>query len=176
MDFEEVNKLLLQADYLNARSVLGKHTELGQLVASGPASSPHLIAISETRLSDDVPDGYLVLPGYSTLFRADRCRLGTSAAGTQQTPARRGGGVLFLVRDDAQCWRRDDLQFWSESVWIEIKTTSLKSVVFGCFYRPPLSLLTDIDRFLEALDASLERISQRWTHIVGDFNTTSPQY
>ena len=89
-------------------------------------------------------------------------------------------GVLFLVRDDVQCWRRDDLQFWSESVWIDIKTTSLKSVVLGCVYRPPSSLLTDIDRFefLDVLNASLERISQRRTHIVvvDDFNATSPQW
>ena len=58
--------------YFNARSILSKQVELSQLVACDAASSPHLVAISETWLNGDVPDGSVVLPGYSSLFRADR--------------------------------------------------------------------------------------------------------
>ena len=49
----------MQILYFNARSIVSKHAEFGDLVASFAASpsSPHIVAISETWLNGDVPDG-----------------------------------------------------------------------------------------------------------------------
>ena len=159
----------MQILYFNARSIVSKHAEFGDLVASFAASpsSPHIVAISETWLNGDVPDGSVVIPGYGNLFRSDR------------PSRRRGGGMLFLTRNDVKCVRRADLQIWEESVWIEVELDSRgKSVVLGCVYRPPSSLSTDIERFLDCMDATLENLdwSRSQVAILGDFNATSPQW
>ena len=159
------NVTQLELLYLNARSIVAKHAELNELVAAA-ASPPHLIAISETWLNGDVPDGSVILPGYSNLFRVDRA------------PPRRGGGVMILARDDVKCIRRADLQLWMESVWIEVDMGSFgKPLVVGCVYRPPSSSSADVEHFVDCMDAT-EKVDHRSSHvaIVGDFNATSPQW
>ena len=157
----------LQVPYSNARSFSSKHAELSDLVASSAAYSPHLVAITETWLNGDVPDGTVVLPGYGRLFRTDRPSM------------RRGGGVLILARDDVKCVRRDDLQLWEESVWIELELILPgKSVVLGCVYQPPSFLSADVEHFINDMDATLEKLDRCRSHVavVEDFNATSSQW
>ena len=114
-------KTQLRLFNFNARSLFPERLELKQLVIQQQSSSPHLIAVSETWLSDVVPDGAVALPGYSSVFRTDR-------------EGHRGGGVLLLAKDGVKCQRRADFQVWPESVWTEVATSDsmFKSFVVDC--------------------------------------------
>ena len=78
---------------------------------NGFRQPPDVIAVTETWLSDQVPDSSVALPGYATVHRSDR------PVSKHKCP---GGGALILVKDGFRCWRRPDLQSWPESVWIEV--------------------------------------------------------
>ena len=152
---------------LNARSLLPKMSELSELTVD---CQPHLVAITETWLDKDVPDGAIVLPGFTVAARVDRAN-------------RRGGGVLVLARSDVRFRLREDLRKWDESVWLEIflggngstssaqsrgSDANTKAVLVGCYYRPPSS---DIEDFATDLESSLDLAgSSSSVLLVGDFN------
>ena len=94
---------------------------------------PAIIAVTETWLSPSVPGGALVFPGYSSIVRIDRAGCGNPEA------KKRGSGVLFLINDSTRWTLRPDLRIWPESVWIELKLHSTRSLIIGCVYRPPSS-------------------------------------
>ena len=108
----------------NARSLVPKITEL-RIVAN--STKPDIIAVTETWLTESVPDAVLSFPGYNTVVRTDR-------PSCQQ---KRGGGVCLLIADSLQVRQRRDLQVWPESVWIELTSQSDRPTVIGCVYRPP---------------------------------------
>ena len=60
---------------------------------------------------------------------------------------------------------------------MELELDAGKSVVVGCIYRPPSSLRADIDRFVDDLEETLDKINQQRSNvaIVGEFNATSLQ-
>jgi len=135
--------------------------ELSELVS---VCHPHLIAVSETWLTSDVPDDMITPTGFNVVARADR------------DDDRRGGGVVLLARNDVRCIARPDLRNWSESVWIDLelvppnKTTHShkRNLVVGCFYRPPAS---NPREFVDLLDQSFDLIgNNREVLLVGDFN------
>ena len=130
--------------------------------------SPHLIAVTETCFNNAVPDAAVAVPGYSSVFRTDRL------------PGRRRGGVLILAKDGVKCWRRNDLQVWAGCGWIEVAASSpsSKSFIVGCVYRPPSAASTDIEKFVECLESTLDKIDDRRSHVVllGDLNCTSPAW
>ena len=113
--------------HFNARSLLPKRSELAQLV-SGRQFAPHVIAVSETWLNDTVPDGAIVLPNYSGVFRSDRqpgspascAPVSHACRPAQSNSSSRGRGGLILAREGLRCRRRGDLLVWPESVWIEV--------------------------------------------------------
>ena len=132
----------LTVAHFNARSLLPKVAELSFFLSTVPAD---IVAVTETWLSSSVPDGAILVPGYDVVFRADHpC-------------GHRGGGVLLLVKSGIRCWRRQDLEVWSESIWIEVQSESAssrsrhgqRSIIVGCFYRPPS---TDPADFAVALE------------------------
>ena len=125
----------------NARSLHPKLSELADVVSH---LQPDIVAITETWLTNAVPDGVLLLPDYGSIVRADRGSTGvkTSRCGGGK---QRGGGVLLLIKNFINYSVRSDLQSWSESTWIEVKTCSSRSLVVGCLYLPgviPRLLLT----------------------------------
>ena len=67
--------------YTNARSLLNKRTELGNMIDSG---NPDVIIITETWLTSDVTDNEVDLPNF-VVHRTDR-----------QT--RKGGGVVIYLK------------------------------------------------------------------------------
>ena len=116
----------------NARSLHPKLSELADVVSH---LQPDIVAITETWLTNAVPDGVLLLPDYGSIVRADRGSTGvkTSRCGGGK---QRGGGVLLLIKNSINYSVRSDLQSWSESTWIEVKTCSSRSLVVGCLYLP----------------------------------------
>ena len=76
--------------HFKARRLFPKRLELEQLVIQQQSSSPHLITVSETWLSDAVPDGGAALPRYSSVFRTE-------------WEGHRVGEVLLLTKDGVKC-------------------------------------------------------------------------
>ena len=171
--------------FFNARSILNKLSEHTEQINSGLSSQapPHVITVTETWLNASVPDSCLTIPSFSQVFRTDRSSLSVSPDGHDN---RRGGGVLLLVQESVKCRRRDDLQCWPESVWIELnldqrknkKTSYSSTIILGCVYRPPSMTHSDVENFTSLLEQSLERvnISKNMVVILGDFNATSPTW
>ena len=79
----------------NARSLHPKLLELADVVSH---LQPDIVAITETWLTNAVPDGVLLLPDYGSIVRADRGSTGvkTSRCGGGK---QRGGGVLLLIKN-----------------------------------------------------------------------------
>ena len=149
----------------NVRSLLPKISELRQLVASSPGNPPDLIAITERWLTPCVPDSAVCLPGYC-LYCRDR------------KDGRQGGGVAVFSRDKSRCKPRPDLQRWCEDLWLEFpsnQSAKARSLILGCYYRPPSS---DLSAFLSALESSvsLTDYTRQDVLLVGDFNATSPSW
>ena len=116
----------------NARSLTNKRQELLDTLRS-LSLTPQIIAITETWLTDNIPDGMISLPNYKQIFRADR----------PKQEGRRGGGVLILARVAVVCSRRNDLRTWSESVWIEARVQFSTPLIICCIYRPPSTATAD---------------------------------
>ena len=154
---------------LNARSLANKLPDFQRTVLECRPCSPDIVAVTETWLDDQVPDSVIQFPGFTTLFRTDR---GVNQRGS------RGGGVLILARDGLRCSRRPELQFWNESVWMEVLLPGHRSFVIGCVYRPPSSSSGDIDDFAQSIELSLDKIAldRSDVAVVGDFNATSPSW
>ena len=114
----------------------------------------HVVALTETWLSDNILDTEVSIPGY-TLFRNDRT-------------TKRGGGVAVAVKDSLNVVRRNDLESANvESVLIEILPKN-KGILFGTFYCPP----TDSNDFLELFNDSADSALPEGKEIIvtGDFN------
>ena len=117
-----------------------------------------IIGISESHLSNEIPDTEIGIPNYA-IFRRDRNRL--------------GGGVMLYVHDRYSCKRRPDLESQHvEMLWVEIKIHSSTALVGVC-YRPPNQNAEQVDNFLDSLETSLSSIPVKVNQtivLLGDFN------
>ena len=150
----------------NVRSLMPKLSELRVLLDT-VKPSPHILVVTENWLSSCISDSAVchALPGFSVL-RQDR------------SDGHLGGGVATFIRDGIRFCRRQDLEQWSEDLWIEFPVESLgrrKSLLLGCVYRTPSSNVQD---FISALDSSLHQVdhSREEVLLVGDFNASSPPW
>ncbi len=144
----------------NARSLLPKRSELHALSAE---IKPDIIAVTETWLGADVPDGSFLPPGYNTAFRVDRTD-------------RPGGGVIIVCRNDRKFTQRLNLCTWRECAWIELERKSQhRRLLIGCYYRPPSTSSTAVDEFILSLELTMSHVDLLSTDvlIVGDFNAKS---
>ena len=128
--------------YFNARSLLTKISEL----------QIYVIAVSVTWLNKTVPDSSFLRQGYVCSPRNDRAQ-------------RSGGGVLISCREDVNFFERADLQVWEESSWIEMKKSSKRGLIIGCFYRAPENHLSAIESFTTALEQSLSPVDLTKNHV-----------
>lgn len=116
----------------------------------------HIIAISETWISDCRYDNSFQLEGYD-FFSANRKN-------------KRGGGVGFFVQTDFQCKQIDctvvdDLM---ESLTIEIASVQFKSITLSCIYRTPGSC---IEQFTTTVVDLIRKIgNKKMLFVCGDFN------
>ena len=87
-----------------------------------------MTSLSETHIVDgDFSDNdeLFNLPGYTFVKRNRK--------------SGKGGGVAAFVKNGLNFKRLEDLETTSlESLWLEIVFTKSKSVLIGCFYRPPV--------------------------------------
>ena len=119
--------------------------------------TPNIIAISETKLSDNNPLN-VSIPGYSFLGVNSK----TSA-----------GGVGLYVSENINFKRRNDLDLGLleglENCWIEIERVKQKNVVIGCIYRHPSQ---NRECFHQAMKSKLEILNNESceVYITGDIN------
>lgn len=145
--------------HINARSIL-KPGRLDEMYLE-LCSLHHfgIIGVTETHLSNDIPDTDVSIPNYIS-FRRDRNRFG-------------GGVVMLYVNECFSCHRRPDLESQHlEMVWVEIKTRGFTLLVGVC-YRPPNQNADEIDSFLDSLDNTLSSIpikAKQSVVLMGDFN------
>ena len=73
---------------------------------------------------------------------------------------------MLLEKDGLRCWRRPELQCWSESVWIEVPITGSSSLICGCIYRPPSTSASGIDEFARCLESSFDSIDVNCSRVM----------
>lgn len=152
MKNKKQNKIF-SVGHLNVRSLMTCFVDLSNIILQHAFD---VFSISESWLSEEIPDETVQIPGYK-LFRRDRLS--------------RGGGVAIFVRSIFHCENISvDVPGISESenIWIKLKLGNL-NVAIGVIYRPPQ---TNIPQFTEAIDNILSYLVPSYDSIVvtGDVN------
>ena len=160
--FFDIRNKGLSMLHFNIRSLKKNLTFLNDILMS-VKELPNIIAISETKLSDNNPFNTSI-PGYSFLSVNSK----TSA-----------GGVGFYVSENVNFKRRNDLDLGLreglENCWIEIERKKQKNIVIGCIYRHPSQ---NRECFHEAMKSKLETLNNEGceVYITGDINIDFFQY
>lgn len=121
---------------------------------------PHILALNETWLDDSFPDNQVSLAGYNLVRRDRNCH---------------GGGLAVYIVESLnfECLNKnlDDIIIRSdmEALWIELKPSKSKNILFGFLYRPPSF---DATIFIDNLEVILKLLTQndKVTILVGDLN------
>ena len=117
-----------------------------------------ILCISESWLSPEIADNFLVFPGYG-VSRRDRPGRG----------ARRGGGVCVLHRDNFWVERLSVPSEGSalESLWLSV--CSVTTVIIGVIYRPPSA---SVGVVLDDFQSQLAHVcaTDKPLYVLGDVN------
>lgn len=112
----------------------------------------HVLALSETKISDIVQDDKLGIRGYN-LYRTDR--VGP------------GGGVALYIDEQITQEKYTELRSaHAEMIWVEIHLPDDKPVLVGCCYVSPRSKTEDLDKVVKA---EIFR-EEKDIFLLGDFN------
>ena len=144
----------------NVRGMLSNYHLLESFVKK-TESKIDVICISETYIQDgDICDNSNLysLPGYVFL--------------QQNRNVDTGGGVGIFLKHEIKFKHRYDLANHLESLWIEICLKNSKSVLIGCYYRPPEGSKYLINNFSEVFEEQLTNVvkTNKEIIILGDFN------
>ena len=85
-------------------------------------NKPDIIGISETKFDKTVDDCDVGITGYQVIRKDRNCY---------------GGGVLMYISESLNFKHREDLDFGSESISVEIKIGKYKPFIVTTIYRPP---------------------------------------
>ena len=141
--------------YANSRSLVNKINQLELEIATYQYD---LMVFTETHLDSSILDSEL-FPSIYTVFRRDRVQNG-----------RRGGGILIAVRDTLRASVREDVNFDSELLFVDILFPANRKISLGVFYRPPNSSINCLLDLQTALDTVLSSSQNPEMVLVGDFN------
>ena len=147
---------------LNIRSLYPKIDELRYFLTKHPFD---FLCLNETWLNDTVNDSDLIIEGYN-IVRKDRINVKQFS---NKNNTKRGGGILFYVKDTYSYKIRNDLHLNDlECLWIEVKVPGIESYLLSTCYRPPSSNKAYNDQIKTSIEkASLEN---KEMYILGDFN------
>ncbi|MGK2860350.1 MAG: endonuclease/exonuclease/phosphatase family protein [Chitinophagaceae bacterium] len=139
--------------YLNARSIVNKHSELEIYVND---ENIDIIGITETWMTSSISDNEMNIDGY-TLLRQDR----------NDEIKQRGGGVALYIRNNLNFVRRDELYAtnFPESIWCSIQCAGENTLIGVCYRAPDCCSVND-----EALYSLIDMVSKEDVIIMGDFN------
>ena len=139
--------------YLNINSLRNKIVDLRYVLAQ---THIQLLAVSETKLSENFPDAQFYLEGYSfPPFRRDRNT--------------NGGGLMVFTKKDLITGRIKELESTKiEMISLELTVSKRKWIIFSV-YRPPK---TNFETFFSELNICLDKATRTYENIVllGDIN------
>ena len=150
---EHVNNPIM--GYLNINSLRYKIIDLRHVLSE---SQLDIVAISETKLSDEFPDGQFIIDGYCNpaQFRKDRNK--------------HGGGLVVYVKTGIPVKRVKALEPANlEIICIEITIAKRKWLIYS-FYRS--ETFTKLPAFLDGLQKSVDMAINKYDNIIlmGDMN------
>ncbi|XP_055632861.1 uncharacterized protein LOC129773291 [Toxorhynchites rutilus septentrionalis] len=143
----------LKLFYFNARSLRDKLTELEVLLDDAPCRMDVLL-ITETWSRGDVESSMSLL-NYNCFFASRSSRRG-------------GGSAIFVHKDINAKLVESYCDEYNSIVAVEIGYP--QKIVLTCVYRPPQTLATAVDGFIELLDEFLTRRGKYTMILCGDFN------
>ena len=154
--------------HLNVRSLFNKFDLFTQMVEECNGLL-HVLGLSETWLSNGIPDEYLNIKGYQ-LIRNDRTWGDPNINGN----IKRGGGVCLYIKEQV-IWSDQKYKHLNRSVpyiesqWIEIINPNSKNIIITNMYRPPDG---DISDFITTLETAMENLdfTKNEIFLMGDFN------
>ena len=162
-DYSSVNTNLLNVSHYNVNSLTCR-TKLEQIGSLGRQINLSVIAISETKLDDNIQDSVFTIPGYNVEYKHR---------------TRKGGGVALYIRDDIPYVRASKLESKElEHVSVDV-TVKTKKFNISVIYRPPSrstpdqSAAAEDNKFLSNIEKTLGKLrSHRASSklILGDFN------
>lgn len=147
----------------NTNRIINKIDELSVLAGS---LRPQLIAITETWLSDSIPDSCISLKNY-VIFRHDR-------------PERQGGGVLLYVDNCIQCSQLLHLNSTKfEVLWVKLRPKYLPRpytvLIVSVLYCPPWYSVVNCRELADYIVKTFDIITNLYSRPVfilcGDFNS-----
>ncbi|XP_020296752.1 uncharacterized protein LOC109861488, partial [Pseudomyrmex gracilis] len=139
--------------YANAQSLLAHKEEIHHLIMV--TRNPAIVALTETRLTQEIDDAEISVPGYNLV----RCN----------SDSRYTGGVVIYVRNDVRyetiLTRKLEPNCWT--IAIKVKEKWCKSTVMVVYHSPSASD-TDFINFL--IDVVEDLITKSECIVIGDFN------
>ena len=139
--------------YLNINSLRNKIVDLRYVLAQ---TGIELLAVSETKLSENFPDAQFYVEGYNfPPYRRDRNS--------------NGGGLMVFAKKDLITRRIKELESTEiEIISLELTVSKLKWIIFSV-YRPPK---TNFQTFFSELNICLDKATRTYENIVllGDIN------
>lgn len=134
--------------------------KLDELKISIQNTNPAVIMITETWLTDRIPDSLIQMPGYLT-FRKDR--------------GADGGGVCAFIKNNiaghkvhAVTSQHFQTTGAVESLWLEVKISNIKFLI-ACVYRPKQKTTEEHNqRLIRTIEDAMA--SKEPVYIMGDFN------
>lgn len=151
-DITFVKRESLKIFYLNARSLKEKLTELEYLLDELD-SRIDVIAVTETWSHQDV-EQFMSLRDYQCFFASRSTRRG-------------GGSAVFIHKKIQSRLTRSYCDEYNSIVAVEIGAR--EKVTLASIYRPPQTLATPVDNFIDLLDDFLA-VQHSNTLVFGDFN------
>ena len=144
----------LRIGHLNINSARNKLDDIATVLCN--SNKPfHVYGFTESRLTDDIHDDDIAMPGF-TSFRRDPNGLNTT-------------GILVYINNSLIVKRLHDLEKHDvESIWLEIKIKKSKPIKVGFVYRNPNERAGWIDRFSSMMDAA--SLDATEILMLGDFN------
>ena len=145
----------LHIGHLNIQGIRsGEKVDQIKIMLHSSTNNICMLGLSESKLGDDIPDGFLSVENFQCFRKDKRCG---------------AGGLLVYVRNDVVCNRRKDLEDDNfESLWLDLQPKNSKSFLVGHFYRNPQSTIL----WNETFEDQLERVmnDDKEIFILGDFN------
>ena len=137
--------------YQNICGLLNKVPQLETFV-SDTLSKIDVISLSETHINGPTDNDELYkLPGYAFIKNNRKNDL--------------GGGVGIFLKNGVNYKLRDDLQnSHIASIWLEIFVFNTKSILSGCYYRPPESskyFSNDLDQLILEQIETVNRLNKK---------------
>jgi len=138
---------------MNARSIRNKpflfHFEVVM------THDPDIIFVTETWLSNDIPDNVFLCRHNYDILRCDRVN------GV-------GGGVAILSKKSLGVIRRSWDNFGAEGFWVEMRLS--KKMIFGIFYNPSVSDADSMEAIIKSVEQVVSNNPDRPIVVCGDFN------